>query len=78
MLRRLLLASTAVAVGLTGLPASHADVTTGPLSGGDDLTAALAFEQRMGDISLQQGKAVPVDLDASGHVVCWACDTSLL
>ncbi len=44
-------------------------VTEGPLSGGDDLAAALSFEQRMGAISLQQGKAVPVDLDAAGKVV---------
>ena len=70
--KRLLLASSVLALAFAGLP-SHADaptssVTTSPLSGGDDLAAALYYEQRMGDISLQQGKAVPVDLDASGHV----------
>ena len=66
-----------LAVALAGCVAAgslltaHAEtqVTTGPLSGGEDLAAALAFEQRMGDLSLQQGKAVAVDLDASGHVV---------
>ena len=39
----------------------------GPLDSADE-AAALAFEERMGDISLQQGHAVPVDLDAAGHV----------
>jgi hypothetical protein len=45
------------------------DAPSGPLAGGDDLSAALAFEDRMGALSLHEGHAVPVDLDPAGHVV---------
>jgi hypothetical protein len=71
MVKSFLAVALATCVAAGSLLTAHADteVTTGPLSGGDDLSAALAFEQRMGEISLQQGKAVPVDLDASGQVV---------
>ena len=65
--RRLLLAAVALGTAAAVLPAHAAG--PGPLSGGDDLSAALTLEQRMADISLQQGKAVPVELDASGQVV---------
>jgi hypothetical protein len=66
----LALASCVAAGGLVSAQATTpaGSVGTGPLSGGEDLAAALAFEQRMGELSLQQGKAVAVDLDASGHV----------
>jgi hypothetical protein len=57
-----------LAAGLALVPV-RADVSGGPLAGGDDLSAALFYESRMGEISLPQGHAVPVDLDSAGQVV---------
>ena len=70
-MKRLALALTAVALAAGTLSPAHASkpAPDGPLAGGADLQAALDFEQRMGDLSLHEGHAVPINLDASGHVV---------
>ncbi|MFN2539759.1 MAG: hypothetical protein ABR549_16630 [Mycobacteriales bacterium] len=63
------LAAALALVVTAGLGTAHAEpkaAPVGPLSGGDDLAAALALEDRLGAISLHEGHAVPVDLDAAG------------